>query len=121
MQAEYIQSPAVLPVKLATGNVPVLPWLETLLQLDDSNLYAQYLEGRMQYDLHNYSVCTTYMVNVLLLSQNPAIQSSAYTYMGLSAEGQGNYIDARKLLLRAIELDPAYHNNIAREELSGLH
>ncbi len=121
MQAEYIQSSTALPVKLTTGNIPVLPWLETLLQLDDSNLYAQYLEGRMQYDLHNYSACTTYMVNVLLLSQNPAIRSSAYTYMGLSAEGQGNYIDARKLLLKAIELDPAYHNNIAREELSGLH
>ncbi len=121
MQAEYVQASSALPVKLATGNIPVLPWVETLLQLDDSNLYAQYLEGRMQYDLHNYSACTTYMVNVLLLSQNPAIRSSAYTYMGLSAEGQGNYIDARKLLLRAIELDPAYHNNIAREELSGLH
>lgn len=121
MQAEYLESPSILPVKLANSNVPVLPWLETLLQLDNSNLYALYLEGRMQYDLHNYPACTTYMANVLLLSQNPAIQSSAYTYMGLSAEGQGNYIEARKLLLKAIELDPAYHNNTAREELSGLH
>jgi Tetratricopeptide repeat len=121
MQAEYVESPSILPLKLPDSNVPVLPWLETLLQLDDSNLYAQYLEGRLQYDLHNYSACTTNMVNVLFLSHNPAIQSSAYTYMGLSAEGQGNYVDARRLLLKAIELDPDYHNNIAREELSGLH
>ncbi|HYL43891.1 MAG TPA: tetratricopeptide repeat protein [Ktedonobacteraceae bacterium] len=121
MQAEYVESPSILPLKLPDSNVPVLPWLETLLQLDDSNLYAQYLEGRLQYDLRNYSACTTNMMNVLFLSHNPAIQSSAYTYMGLSAEGQGNYVDARRLLLKAIELDPDYHNNIAREELSGLH
>ncbi len=121
MQAEYIESTSILPVKLADSDVPVVPWLETLLQLDNANLYAQYLEGRKQYDLHNYSACTKYMMNVLFLNHNPAIQSSAYTYMGLSAEGQGNYTDARKLLLKAIELDPGYHNNIAREELSGLH
>ncbi|MFL5627254.1 MAG: tetratricopeptide repeat protein [Ktedonobacteraceae bacterium] len=121
MQAEYVQSTTTSPLNQANSDVPALPWLEILLQVNSSNLYAQYVEGRIQYDLHNYPACTTYMRNVLFLSQNPALQSSAYTYMGLSAEGQRNYIDARRMLLKAIELDPNYNNNIAREELSGLH
>ncbi len=121
MQAEFLQSIPTLPLNQADSDVPALPWLEILLQVDSSNLYGQYVEGRIQYELHNYPACTTYMRNVLFLSQNPDLQSSAYTYMGLSAEGQRNYIDARRMLLKAIELDPYYNNNIAREELSGLH
>ena len=61
------------------------------------------------------------MTKVIQLSRNADIQSSAYTYIGLSIAGQGNVVDARKFLFQATKLDPAYHNNTAREELSGLH
>jgi tetratricopeptide (TPR) repeat protein len=142
MQAEYVLAINALPVQLAPvnlpalpwlevllqidstntfGQVPALPWLEVLLQIDNSNVYGQYLEGRMQCSLHSYSQCAAYMQNVLTLSYSAQLQSSAYTYMGLSAEGQGQYAQARQLLLKAIKLDPNYRNNIAREELSGLH
>jgi Tfp pilus assembly protein PilF len=49
------------------------------------------------------------------------LQSSAYTYIALSQLQQGKTANARRLLLKAVELDPEYSNNTAREELSGLH
>jgi hypothetical protein len=121
MQAEYEQSLGTLATQLARGMTPARPWLEELLQVDGSNVYAQYMEGRTQCAVKNYTACTAYMTNVLYLSRNPMLQSTAYTYMGLSAEGQGQYAQARRLLLKAIQLDPNYRNNTAREELSGLH
>jgi hypothetical protein len=121
MQAEYQQSLGTLAAQLTQGMTPARPWLEELLQVDSANVYAQYMEGRMQCAVKNYTACTVYMTNVLYMSRNPILQSSAYTYMGLSAEGQGQYAQARQLLFKAIKLDPSYRNNIAREELSGLH
>jgi Tfp pilus assembly protein PilF len=61
------------------------------------------------------------MIKVIQLSRNTDIQSSAYIYMGLSIAGQGDVVNARKLFFKALDLDPSYHNNTAREELSGLH
>jgi hypothetical protein len=61
------------------------------------------------------------MIAVTQISSNADIQSSAYTYMALSDAGQGNVVEERMLLFKAVELDPNYHNNTAREELSGLH
>ena len=58
---------------------------------------------------------------VIRLSGNANLQSSAYTYLALSAGGQGKYSDERDLLFKAVALDPDYHNNTAREALSGLH
>jgi Flp pilus assembly protein TadD len=61
------------------------------------------------------------MTKVIELSRNTDIQSSAYTYMGLSIAGRGDVVNARKLLFKALALDPSYQNNTAREVLSGLH
>lgn len=119
--AEYTQQPGGPPIQRADNDVTALPWLQLLAQVDASNVYAQYLTGRIQYELHNYSVCMSQMTKVVQISHDASVQSSAYTYMGLSAIGQGNLADARTLLLKAVELDPDYHNNTAREELSGLH
>lgn len=99
----------------------VLPWLQTIMQIDDANVYAHYLTGRIQYNLHNYEGCRVQMDIILQLSHNEHLQSSAYTYIALSQLEQGNIALARKLLLIAVKLDPGYWNNTAREELSGLH
>jgi hypothetical protein len=97
-----------------------LSWLNQLLYVDPHNVFGQYMVGRIQYDLHNYSQCEAAMRRVIALSQSTNVLSSAYTYLALSSDGQGDYVDARVLLLRAVSLDPKYRNNTAREELSGL-
>lgn len=109
------------PVLRPINDDSALPWLQLLVQVDPSSTYARYVIGRIQYDLHNYSMCMAQMTRVIQLSSNTDIQSSAYTYLALSEAGQGNYSEERTLLFEAIELDPSYRNNTAREELSGLH
>jgi len=97
-----------------------LSWLQVLSYVDPTNVYSPYMIGRINYDLHNYVACGSQMARVIVLSRNADILSSAYTYIALSDAGQGDYIDERTLLLKAVTLDPAYSNNTAREELSGL-
>jgi tetratricopeptide (TPR) repeat protein len=97
-----------------------LSWLQVLSYVDPTNVYSPYMIGRITYDLHNYVASGAQMARVITLSPNADIQSSAYTYIALSDAGQGDYIDERTLLLKAVTLDPAYWNNTAREELSGL-
>jgi hypothetical protein len=61
-------------------------------------------------------------MNILTsLSSNSDILSSVNTYLALSAGGQQHFIDERNLLYKALQFDPNYHNNTARETLSGLH
>ncbi len=84
-------------------------------------MYGEYLVGRIQYDLHDYTGCTEQMVRVIELTSNRDVQSSAYTYMALSDAGKGDYLEERTLLFKAEQLDPNYYNNTARQELSGLH
>ena len=40
--------------------------------------------------------------------------------MALSDGRMGDYALERVLLLQAVQLDPTYRNNVARQELSGL-
>lgn len=97
-----------------------LSWLELLNQINPSSTYGSYVEGRIQFDLHNYSACIKEMTNVAQASTNTDIESSAYTYVALSYTGQGDLLKGRVFLKKAITLDPQYMNNTAREELSGL-
>jgi tetratricopeptide (TPR) repeat protein len=110
---------------LATRRISVddtaLPWLQVIARVDPANSYAIYIIGRIHYDLHDYTSCITYMSTLLQPNAEATIRSSIYTYMALSETGLGNYTSARLLLFKAIALDPGYHNNTAREELSGLH
>jgi tetratricopeptide (TPR) repeat protein len=112
--------PGTPPVARLDNDESALPWLQLLTQVDPNNVYGQYVVGRVQYDLHNFTMSITQMSIVIRLSPDANIQSSAYTYMALSDVGQGDYVNARQLLFKAVELDPNYHNNTAREELSGL-
>ena len=97
-----------------------LPWVQLLTQVDDSNVYGHYLTGRIDYGFHNFNACIPQMAAMLRISSDTNQQSSAYTYMGLSEIGLGNEAEGRELLFKAVELDPSYRNNTAREELSGL-
>jgi tetratricopeptide (TPR) repeat protein len=119
--AEYVQQPNSPPVQRADSDIAAMSWLQILAQIDASNVYGQYLLGRFQYYLHSYDACIARMTRVIQLSRNTDIQSSAYTYMGLSVAGQGDIPRERRLLFEAVKLDPSYRNNTAREELSGLH
>ena len=60
------------------------------------------------------------MLAVLNLSSENNIVSSAYTYLSLSDEAEGKDMQARDYLFEAQAFDPAYRNNTAREEISGL-
>ncbi len=111
--------PLTLAMKEKADEV-ALSWLETLSNVDPGNAYTHYMLGRINFDLQNYAACVQQMSQVIELSSSSAIQSSAYTYSALSKAGQGDYINERTLLLKAIDLDPSYWNNTAREELSGL-
>ena len=111
---------AITPQAEQKNDEIALSWLQILSYTDSTNVYSHYMMGRIDYDLGNYADCGTQMAQVIALSRNADIQSSAYTYMALSDAGRGDYIDERVLLLQAVALDPAYRNNTAREELSGL-
>ena len=98
-----------------------LSYVQVLLQVNPSSVYAHYVQGRINCDLKFYLECTREMQKVAALTANKDMQSNAYTYMGLSEAGQGDYITSRAFLLKAVQLDPYYCNNTARQELSGLH
>jgi tetratricopeptide (TPR) repeat protein len=110
----------VLSVQRMTNDTLTIPWLQRLEDVDPANAYAQYLTGRIEYDLHYYDACKAQMYKVIGSSVDPDIQSSAYTYIALSDAQQGDYTSSRRFLKIAIDYDPAFRNNTAREELSGL-
>jgi len=98
-----------------------LPWLQTLVYVDPENIYGLYLEGRIAYSFHSYSACLFSLSRIPLISQEPALLSSIYTYQAFSEMGLGHLAAGRELLFKALMLDPGYRNNTAREALSGLH
>lgn len=105
----------------AQENDKSLPLLESLIQVDPKSIYALYVAGRINYDLHAYVDATTQMQLVNQLTKNRDFQSAAFTTIGLSEEGQGDLGTSRVFLQKAVSLDPNYFNNVAREGLSGLH
>jgi len=119
--SEYTKSLNGTVVQRPLNDDTALRWLQQLTIVDSSNVYGQYQVGRIQCDLHNYSACTGYMLTTLRESNNADVQSSAYTYIALSDVGLGEYARARDQFFQAVQLDPNYRNNTAREELSGLH
>jgi hypothetical protein len=107
-------------IQLMNNDTPALSWLYQLEQIDPQNVYAQYTIGRIFYDIRDYSDCEIQMRSVLALSTVNDVQSSAYTYIALSKIGQGENATGREYLFKAQDLDPAYRNNTARQDISGL-
>lgn len=114
------KTPGSLAQKMGL-NSNVLPWLQLLTRVDDANAYSRYVAARIYYGQYNYDACIEQMNATLRLSRDLDVQSSAYTYIALSMAREGNTAAERDLLFRAVELDSDYHNNTAREALSGLH
>ena len=98
-----------------------LRWLNKLAQLDPENFYARYTIGRVYCDIGDYMNCEASMQQVMELTTAIDIQSSADTYIAVSKFGLGDAINAREYLYAAQRADPEYHNNTARELLSGMH
>jgi hypothetical protein len=98
-----------------------LPWLQTLVRVDPANIYGLYLEGRIAYAFHSYTACLFSLSRIPLISQEPALLSSIYTYQAFSEMSLGHLAVGRELLFKALTFDPSYRNNTAREALSGLH
>jgi tetratricopeptide (TPR) repeat protein len=96
------------------------PWVQLLIHIDPENIYGRYILGRIDCSLQDYVLCNIQLASTLQLSSDADFQSSVYTYMALSDAGIGNYAQERILLLQAVQLDPNYRNNTARQELSGL-
>jgi tetratricopeptide (TPR) repeat protein len=110
------------PLALGNGSSPAAVfWLSELAQVDSSNVYASYALGREFYTQEAYTTCIEYMRQALNAHPNTDVQSSADTYIALSMIRQGKVAQARQLLLQAVQLDPDFNNNTAREQLSGLH
>ena len=118
--SEYAKPLYGLRLQRMQNNDSATTWLHLLQQVDASNVYAHYMNARVQYERHSYNNTMSEMAVVLQLSNNTDIQSSAYTYIALSDEGLGNYIQSRAYLFKAVALDPNFRNDTAREELSGL-
>ncbi|MBV9228427.1 MAG: hypothetical protein JOZ18_03865 [Chloroflexi bacterium] len=119
--AEFNQTPGGQPLQRAANDVSSMTWLQLLSEVDPSNVYSQYMLGRFRYYLHGYDSCIAQMYKVIRLSRDEDIQSNAYAYIGLSVAQEGDLAQARIILLHSTQLDPNFHNNTAREELSGLH
>lgn len=99
---------------------PALPWLDEILSIDQNNFYAQFTVGRILYELHDYSECEAHMRMVLNTNRSFELQSAAYTYIALSRFGLHDFVNAREYLYKAQDFDPTYHNNTARQYISGM-
>lgn len=108
------------PQSIIAKDSAALPWLQVLLQTDPGNVYAQYMLGRVDYDLQEYAASKARLLASLQLVSDEAYRSSVYTYVAFSDDRLGNYVEGRSMLLEAVQLDPEYRNDVARGAISGL-
>jgi tetratricopeptide (TPR) repeat protein len=102
------------------NNRRALTWLQALARVDPASVYAHYTMGRIYCDFKENETCEQYMQQVLRLTGNREIRSSAYTYLGLSHVQRGDVATARRFFFTAQELDIEFRNNTVRQALSGL-
>lgn len=119
--SEFTTSPQGLISLRENSDDTGLIWIQLLNKVAPTNIYGQYMNGFILYNIHDYAACITQMRAVLAAHPNNDISSSALTYIALSDMKEGNYSEGRNLLFQAVKLDPSYRNNTAREALSGLY
>jgi tetratricopeptide (TPR) repeat protein len=73
-----------------------------------------YLLGRAIFKAGDFSAAKRQFEIVMRETPDTEIQSSALTYIGLCLRGLGDYPGYRSDLLRAIQLDTGYYNQLAR-------
>jgi len=82
---------------------------------------AQYTLARLAYALGDFAVAIPEMRAVTALTSDRNVSSSVYTYIGLAEMKMGETIQGRADLVRAVHLDTADDNALARSYLTGLY
>jgi len=98
-----------------------LPWLDRLLQVQPTNVYALYMHGRVLYSARSYESAGSDFLALAHESRDANLQSAAYTYVALCYGGLNDFTAERSYLQLAVELDYDYNNTTARTSASGLH
>jgi tetratricopeptide (TPR) repeat protein len=80
-----------------------------------------YTQGRVRYAQADYSAALPCFQQVLRITGDGNVISSAYTYIALSELKLGRAGQARLDLLRAVRADTSYNNTLARSLLVGLY
>ena len=89
--------------------------------LTDPSVADEYTQGRVLYTVGDYSAALQSFRQVLTMTTDANVTSSALTYIALSEMKLGQTIQARRDLLRAVSVDAGYYNTLARSVLAGLY
>jgi hypothetical protein len=92
-----------------------------LQALGDPTVADEYTEGRVFYAVADYTAALAYFRQVLTMTQDANVTSSAFTYIALSELKLGQADQARLDLLRAVGADTGYNNTLARSLVAGLY
>ena len=93
----------------------------SLQALSDPTVADRYTEGRVLYALAEYPAALACFRRVLAMTGDANVTSSAFTYIALSELKLGRADQARRDLLRAVRVDAAYNNTLARSLIVGLY
>jgi hypothetical protein len=92
-----------------------------LQALSDPTPADEYTQGRIRYAAADYAEALTCFRQVLGMTGDANVTSSALTYIALSELKLGQTVQARRDLLRAVSVDTSYNNNLARSLVTGLY
>jgi hypothetical protein len=92
-----------------------------LQALADPTVADVYTQARVRYAQADYSAALASFQQVLRMTGDGNVISSAYTYIALSELKLGRPGLARLDLLRAVRTDTSYNNTLARSLLAGLY
>jgi hypothetical protein len=92
-----------------------------LQALGDPTVADQYTQGRILYAGAGYTAALACFRQVLTMTGDANVTSSAFTYIALSELRLGQADQARRDLLRAVSLDTEYNNTLARSLVAGLY
>lgn len=93
----------------------------SLQALSDPTVADEYTQGRVLYALADYSAAMTCFRQVLTMTGDVNVTSSALTYISLSELKLGQAGQARRDLLHAVSVDTGYNNTLARSLVVGLY
>ncbi len=83
-------------------------------------LPARFAVGRIMYENYDDTGCIAAFGWVISHTGDRDVRSSALTYISLSEQRLGRYIQAREDLVKAIAIDKGYDNTVARDLATGL-